>query len=735
MLTRLGSRMLPVAAAGIVIAGCLIATAGPAGAHTAGAGTDRPTKVGAVARPPQGAVRLGAVASGRSIQVDVTLRVPHPAALSAFVAAVSDRQSPLFGHFLKRGQFGGRFGPSLATVRLVDNGLRAGGLRPGRVASDRLAIPVTATAAAIEHAFGVKLVRYLLPGGRIAYANASAPRLRAGIARYVAGVLGLNNLYQPFSLVVRPKAGHPVSPQKPARAASPAHPAAGGPVPCAAATSVATSQGGYTANQLASYYNMSPLYGLGDLGDGVSVALAEFEPVSASDIRAYQKCYKIPDTVSYVKVDGGDGTGAGSGESALDVDDVMGLVPHAGIQMYEAPNNTGDKGTYDLYAAIVNKDQDQVVSTSWGICEPESDDSLLNSEDTLFEQANSQGQTVFAAAGDDGSTDCYVDGGAKDRKLAVDDPGSQPFVLSVGGTSIGTSSENVWNDSSEHEGAGGGGVSAYWCMPAYQDQKAIPGLINSHSHTTGCGSKVPYSREVPDVSADADPNTGYVVRYKGSWQIIGGTSGAAPLWASVAALIDDSPFCGYYDAGDAGVLPQGLYAAVASHVSYIYDSPSYEVLYDVTHGNNDYTPSGYQGGLYKSTFGYDLASGLGTPLVGGYTPKGKTSMYYPGLAATMCWQYGKKLRSTHVTGVTPRQGPSDKSVKITVTGSGFLPIAGADMAEVGSVLVSATCTTSTRCTVKLPKMRPGTVNIRIAAEDHGFSPITSADKYTAEPAT
>jgi hypothetical protein len=725
---RLGRRILPVMATGVVVAGCLVAASGPAGAHIAAAGTGRPLRVGQIARPPAGAVRLGAVASGQAIHVDVTLKLPHPAALKAFLTAVHDRRSPLFGHFLMRGQFGPRFGPSLATVRAVENVLRAKGLRPGRVASDRIVIPLTASAAAVEHAFWVKLVRYRLPGGRVAYANVTAPRLPASIARYVQGVLGLDNLYQPFSHLVRPKQRHPVSRPTPARAARPAQPAAG-PVACAAAATVAHNEGGLTADQLAGYYNMSSMYGLGDFGQGASVALVEFEPNLKSDVTSYQKCYKIPNTVTYIKLDGGAGTGAGVGEAVLDIDNVMGLAPEAGIRVYQEPNNLGDTGTIDIYSAIINGDKDQVVSSSWGFCEPQVDSSTENSEASLFAQANSQGQTVFLAAGDDGSTDCYVDGGPKSPKLEVDDPGAQPYVMSVGGTSVGSNSENVWNDSSIRDGAGGGGISNFWCMPAYQDMKAIPGVINSYSPTTGCGTKVPYSREVPDVSADADPATGYIDFYKGHFEQDGGTSGAAPLWAAVAALIDNSPFCGYYGAGNAGVLPEGLYAAVAAHVSYIYSSPAINVLYDVRNGNNDYSPSGYHGGLYPTTFGYDLASGLGTPLVTGFTPKGKLSMYYPGLAATMCWQYGKKLRSTHVTGVTPRQGPSARSQKITVTGSGFLPIAGADMAEVGSTKVNATCTSTTRCTVTLPKMPPGTVDIRISAEDRPFSPITAADRY------
>lgn len=220
--------------------------------------------------------------------------------------------------------------------------------------------------------------------------------------------------------------------------------------------------------------------------------------------------------VSYIKVDGGAGSGTGSGEAALDIEDVIGLAPGVSIDVYQEPNG-GSTDTEDLYSAIVNDDADQVVSTSWGECELDSDPSLISSEDTLFAQADTQGQTVFAAAGDSGSTDCFGDGSSNGANLSADDPASQPYVVGVGGTSIGATSENVWNNSSITNSAGGGGPSAAWCMPTYQDQAAIPGLISSYSQTAGsCGTTVPYVRQVPDVSADADPQTGYIIDYSGS---------------------------------------------------------------------------------------------------------------------------------------------------------------------------------------------------------------------------
>ena len=148
-----------------------------------------------------------------------------------------------------------------------------------------------------------------------------------------------------------------------------------------------------------------------------------------------------------------------------------------------------------------------------------------------FAQAYAQDQTVYAAAGDSGLTGC---GGTEHGLRSTDDPASQPDVIGVGGTTIAGAHETVWNRGS---GVGGGGVSLDAAMPAYQhavlgDRKA-------------CGTDgKSFCRQVPDVSADADPYTGYVIYFDGKWQGgWGGTSAATPLWAAATALIDASPAC------------------------------------------------------------------------------------------------------------------------------------------------------------------------------------------------
>ncbi len=683
-----------------------------------------PLTASAPIAPPHGAVRLGPVAPGREIRLDVALNLRDPAALTSFIAATSDPASPLFGRFLGRGQFGRRFGLPISSVSVVRTALRMAGLRPGRTSPDRLFIPVTATAAAIEHAFGVSLLRYRLPGGRVGYSNSAAPRIAAAVAPDVAGIIGLSNLYREHNMLARQS---PTGARTTSTGPRPA--TSSGPRPCRAAVRAGSRRGGFTANQLASHYFMTGLYRLGDRGGRrTHVALLELEPNRTSDITAYKHCYGVSTTVRYFTVDGGAGRGAGSGEATLDVEDVIGLSPAVTVDVYRAPNKSLGNAL-DAFRAIVKADRDQVISTSWGVCEAAITSAFAQAEQNVFAEAAAQGQTVLAAAGDTGSTGCRTGGGGVLPTLSAGDPASQPFVVGVGGTRIERSGEVVWNESARLSGAGGGGLSSIWCMPTYQYQPTIPGLIGPHSMTNGgcLPSTGKHIRQGPDVSADADPFSGYVIFFKGRWDVIGGTSAAAPLWASVAALIDASPFCAAYGSGHPGVRPKGLYAAAATDHAYIYGKVA-EALHDVTRGNNDYTPSGNHSGLYPAAKGYDMASGLGTPLLTGVV-RGKSNLFFPGLAAIMCQAYQTRLKKVTVTGVSPRIGPGRGGQQVTITGKGFLPVRGADRAYFGTTWVTATCKTTTKCTVVTPKHAAGQVNVVMIVEDTLRSAITKADLY------
>ena len=715
------SRFTAFSFAGVLAVTSLVAGVARSGAQASSPSGLRVLRASAGPELPVHSHVLGAVSSSEAIRVDVTLKLPDPAAVTAFIASLSDRSSADFHHFLRPGQFGQLFGPPLSEVASVDAVLRSDGLKPGQVTSDHLSIPVTAPARVIERAFHIRLLRYRLPGGRTAWTTSSAPSISAVVADDVEGVVGLGNLDQPRNMLARSdrtRVGHSALPMA-------SHQGSAAQEPCSQASAAAIGDG-LTADQLAAQYDMTPLYSLDDFGQGVNVALVEFEsePTVTADVAAYQACYGTDATVNYISVDSGpegvasDPTGL---ETALDIEDVIGLAPEASVDVYQGPFDT-DQEALDMYGAIINADTDQIISTSWGECELDSDSSLIESEQPLFEQAAAQGQAVFAAAGDDGSTDCYSDVGTTNgATLAVDDPGSQPYVTDVGGTSLVGSSETVWNDSDASLGAGGGGVSSYWCMPSYQDQPTVAGIIGPDSTTdsTDCGTSTPYIREVPDVSADADPDSGYVVYNDGYWQSIGGTSGAAPLWAAAAALIDSSPFCSDYGAGDIGGLPEGLYTIASSNTSL------YSLAFnDITTGNNDYLPSGYSAGLYPATTGYDMASGLGSMQLA------HAGNFLPGLAAQVCFAYSTDLVTTSITDVSPNVGPSSGSTAVTITGSGFLPIAGADVLEVGSQRVTVSCSSTTECTGTLPPTAQGTVNLVMSVEDLTTSPLSESDEFT-----
>jgi subtilase family serine protease len=595
----------------LVLATCALAMSAVFSAGSVAAASTRGVRVGSAALVPATENVLGALPGSTKLDVTVALEPRDPSALAAFASAVSTPGSSSYRDYITPAQFAQRFGPTSTQIAEVRSSLRAHGLDPGAVSANGLAIPVTATAGVLADAFSISFSRLQAPQGKIAFASTAAPLFDPSVAGLVQGVVGLDTLSVSQPLAIRPDdLGHSAPLSAP-------HVVTGGPQPCAAAIAAAPGQQAYTTDQIASAYRFPGLYGEGDEGAGQSVAVYELEPDSASDIAAYQACYGTAAPVSYIPVDGGAGTGAGSGEAALDIEDLIGLVPKANVLVYQGPNsNSGAPGAgpYDVYNAIISQDRAKVITTSWGQCEPMEGATDAAAENTLFEEAASQGQTIISAGGDDGSEDCYVSGQNLETAAAVDDPSSQPYVTGVGGTSLATvgppPSETVWNNGGglgallgSAAGAGGGGVSSLWKMPTYQSSApASSNVINANSSGAPCGASGGYCREVPDVSANADPYTGYLMYYDGAWTGIGGTSAAAPVWAAIATLANASPQCSGTSVGFAN---PALYRVAGS--------PQYASYFDdVTAGNNDFT--GTNGGKFAAGPGYDMASGLGTPI-------------------------------------------------------------------------------------------------------------------------
>jgi subtilase family serine protease len=617
---------------------------GPAGSANA---ATRSQRVGIVPALPHGSDRLGRLAAHTGLSVDVTLAPRDPAQLSRFAQAVSTPGSRQYHDYLSVAAFRRRFAPSPAQLAQVRRGLRAAGLVPQAVSANGLLIKIRAPAGEIARAFHTRLVGVRLPGGRLAYANTRAPQFSGGLAGLIQGVVGLNDLSRPHALGLEWDTHRDASRRGAIRRAADSSRAvgAGAVTPCPSATTAAQEYGAFTADQIASVYGFSSLYAGGDQGAGQTVALLEFEPYLSSDIATYNACYGIngasSSDVSQIDVGGGLGSGYsggpdGSGEAILDIEQILSLAPAAKVDVYEAPNS--GQGELDAFTAMVQNPAVKVISTSWGECERLNGSSLAKAENTILQEAAAQGQSVFAAAGDRGSTDCAGASSSYGSSLAVDDPGSQPYVTSVGGTKLlsasDPSAQSTWNESGAQLGAGGGGLSLQWAMPSYQSGAAGSlGVISANSSASPCAANTGASgtdcREVPDVSADADPESGYVVYFSADnehWAVIGGTSAAVPVWAAMTALANASTYCGTTSVGFANPILYGL-ADNASDYGADFS--------DITSGNTDYTPSGYSGGLYPATTGYDLATGLGTPKAASLVPAMCVAAGGPGTAPTV----------------------------------------------------------------------------------------------------
>jgi len=624
--------------------------------------------VGAGTSVPSGATVVGPTDPASTVQAEVVLRPRDPAALDAFVRSVSTPGTPQFRRYLRRGQFGAVFGPDAATVTATRDWLSSTGLVVGPTASDGLFIPVSGPAAEMERTFSVPLVQARLRTGSVTRVGLGNPEVPAALARGIQGVIGLSDasLLHPQIVLGRGGASAGAAPA----AASPrlgSRPSQVGPSPCAEASAVAGAYGGWTANQLASTYGLSTLYGEGRSAAGQTVGIYELESYQASDIQTYESCYGLGVPVTDVTVDGGAGPPIEDGEAALDIEMVAGLAPSSSVLVYTGPQ--GGTGPIDTYRAMVDDDAAKVLSTSWGECEPDMDPTDQSAETALFAQAATQGQTVLAASGDSGSSDCYdVQMQSGSHNLAVDDPADQPDVTGVGGTSLTAANpnaptESVWNDGTS--GAGGGGNSTVFPAPMYQQ---VPGAEISDTVRT-CG---PHSneqcREIPDVAASADPGHGVVIFMDGVWVPVGGTSAAAPLWAALVA--DTNQGC----STPAGLLGPELYqSGAASSVN------------DITSGSN----SIFVAGDFPARVGYDLASGWGSPR-----------------AASLLGLFsGSAAGCPAVTGLSPSSGKASGGQTVVVSGSGFGT--GAPTVRFGGANATVVAHTPTAVTVTTPDVVTG----------------------------
>ncbi len=754
--SRAGGSRRRFAALGVVLAGLIVGAL--ALVTSAGASSSAP-KLVQVARAdviPAGAQALAAPAPSSAQTGDVALKPRDPAALSQFLANVTNRTSSGYHKYLAGGQFAAKFGPTQATIDAVKSQLSSDGLTVTGVASDGMLVHFSGTTAKVESAFSTQLARYTTAAGVTGEATTSAVKLPSTIASDVSGVIGLDTLIKPTTSAIRPPASAYAG-RAAAKTAKITDYPNGAPQPCAAATAAANQYGGLTDDQVANAYGAFGLYQAGDTGAGVNVAIYEQEPFDPADLQLFDQCYfganQAPGGLTIHNVDEtSNQTGTGEGEAILDVEDVSAMAPGAHIDVYDAPPSL--EAGIDEYAQMVDQDTDKIISSSYGFCEQ--DESLvqpgsLQTENYIFEQAAAQGQTVLNATGDTGSDACNevrsVPAPTDQNPLSVGDPASQPYVLAVGGTTIQDADpahydETTWNDGAEW-GGGNGGLSSEWAAPSWQlnapnfpqpgsadytnandvettaqsqgisDQNWAPGFCANNT-TAGLGTSTP-CRGTPDVSADSDEFTGGItITYAGAFITEGGTSSATPLWAGLLALVDASPACqtsGVTTADGIGFVSPLLYAVAANPTEYAAS------FHDITSGNNDVY--GYDDGkTFPAGMGYDLATGLGSPIL---TNADGT----PGLADDLCALAGNTSTAPSITALSPT-AESTAGGTLKITGTGFNPT-NIKAVSIGSDVISGSAVTGSAVTANVDGTETLTLTAPPAAKTLATGTSTQTD--------
>lgn len=518
---------------------------------------------------------LGAVLSSSQV-----VGVLGPKTMLHLSLGLDGRGAKTLDHLLDQGKtvpttvYDDRFGPDPRRVAVTEKWLRAEGLSASWSPGDAV-LQVQGPAAAVEKAFSVPLVRYRTRDGGGAQLSFYAPRGRPTLptrpGQVVTSVLGLDN----YSVLAAPES------------------AAGANCPGAADPAAV---GGFTPDQVAGFYNFGPLYKGGLTGIGQTVVFMEVDGFLPSDIQAYSNAFGLPspditgpifsskwDTPAAI----GFGTFGCMSETDLDLEIVHSMAPDAHLVVYQAEaDEQGPPLTYvaDALQEAINNYPRSVFNLSLLWCE---DAASAQQFEGLFTQLVAGGGTAFVSSGDNGA---YARGCAG-HNLTTQEPADAPHAVGVGATTalVGAGatygSEASWGEPLEQWGTGGG-LSVVFKRPSWQSG---PGVLNQYSNGM---------RQIPDVSALGDLDTGWDITADGKWQMVGGTSAAAPLWAALTALTDEALGQRH--------LPQVGFANPA-----FYDfgsNPGHfpgRAFHPVTEGTNLYYPA--------TSTGWNYGTGWGTP--------------------------------------------------------------------------------------------------------------------------
>ena len=442
-------------------------------------------------------------------------------------------------------------------------------------------LTVDAKARSFARLFQVKFLLHKL-NGRTFYTPDRNPQVPTFIANRILAITGLDNYSIP------PRTGSLAQHHQLKTAGARKSPAADCDIP----------RGLLTWRDVAHLYGYDQLRKAGLDGKGITINLIEIDPFSQAEVQNYASCVYYQGTVKVVNV--GNPPGKEEGESALDIEMIMGLAPAANIVDYQTDISHAQSDS--AYYTLLNDEllrliDDNTKNTSSGslvsISLEASEIFTTTGDIAAIDQSlqiltKAEHMTVFIA-----SSDCGAFMSGIYDVLSVSFPASDPSAVAVGGTvavvdqKTNTLSEHVWSNGSDHskctnQWGSGGGLSYAFKRPAWQIGQ---GVQNKYSNG---------ARQVPDVSALAWNLATYYQGY--GWVLNGGTSAATPIWASGMALVNE----GLIQQTHSFFYGPDLFYTVAQVGAKEHVQP----YHDVTQGNNLY---------YPATPGWDFATGFGTP--------------------------------------------------------------------------------------------------------------------------
>ena len=685
-------------------------------------------------------VPLGTLDAGAPVTAALSLPWRGGAALQDLIRQQNDPRSPLYKKWLTAAEFDARFAPSAADYAVVQNWAKGQGLTAVQTFPSRNLLVVRGTAGQAARAFSVQFGQFRLPDGRVAYANTTSPRLPRSVALVVSGVSGLDNLALRRPMFRR-------------RAAT--------PVPFLSPLGVSRSPfatgsaaGGLTPADIKSVYSLTSA--TLPTGTGQAIALYELDGYLTSDINAYAATFALgTPSLQNILVNGFSGSPTSGVNSArievtLDIELALALAPAAKVLVYEADNSSA--GSLAIYNRIANDNLASVVSVSYGLAEEAVSDTERTSESTIFQKMVTQGQCVYVSSGDNGAynpTTSDANGNPTDFLISVSDPASQPYVVAVGGTKLSSSKapvtlanpdplrqyvlETTWNTFAAGElpsattkaGATGGGISKYFAKPDFQ-----AGVGASLTLPAATGGTVTPMRDVPDVALNADPHTGYTI-YDGllgpytlngvtGYDIVGGTSASAPLWAAFNILVNQKRAA--FGLGRLGFANPDIYA--------IAQSANYSTTF---HDINDNATNL----VYQTGAGYDDTTGWGSFIGDALLAKLAPSTSSPQtLTVTVTDANGAAIAGADVVVTTPQIALFSTAGTTKADGTFTIALDSLLQSSVTATAVPLTYTVRAEksgyagTTVKSVAV-PATLVVTLTAPDHVFAGATTLQMISA----